>query len=260
MTIFIIALAAFAFTYLGAYFAHRIKGNKHNLISFSAGAILTVALFDLVPESFEALKDFKALSLWMIAGFTVYFLLNNYLAMTAHTDDDVCHNDSHSHHHNFNIYGLALHSLLDGLAIGFSYQASPSLGVAVAIGILAHRFSDGVNSVALSVKNHRDSWKWIHLNATAPVFGIFIGLYTAVPVNVLGYILAFSAGLFLYISASDLVPECHHDHPKWMTSASFISGILVLLLILNFGHTHVHPEETHNPNVESLDAHHGHNH
>lgn len=245
MTIFLIALAAFLFTYLGAFCATRIKDNKHTLISFSAGAILTVALFDLIPESFEALNNFKAVSLAAIAGFTAYFLLNNFVAMTAHKEEDTCHNESHNHYHNFNIYGLALHSLFDGLAIGFSFQASPVLGLAVAIGILAHRFSDGVNAVALSVKNHTNAWKWIHLNALAPVLGILIGTYTTVPNDVLGYILAFSAGLFLYISASDLVPECHHDHPKWMTSASFISGILALLLILNFGHSHMGSESKH---------------
>jgi zinc transporter ZupT len=255
MYIILISIAAFVFTYLGAHYASKVSKNKHALISFSAGAIITVALFDLLPEGFEILKDFKIVSLLALAGFATYFLINNYVAITSHTEDDVCKNQNHEHHHGFNIYGLVLHSVFDGLAIGFSFQASHTLGTAVAIGILAHRFSDGVNTVALSIKNNTNYKKWIHLNAFAPILGILIGFYTTVPDNVLGYILAFSAGLFIYISASDLVPECHHDHPRWMTSASFIAGVLSLLMILNFGHTHAHSHDNH-----EHDAHHGHNH
>jgi len=238
MGIFLIAVIAFLFTYMGGYLASRVKDDKHILISFSAGAMLTVALFDLLPESFEALGSLQKVTLTMIVGFCVYFLLNNYLAMTAHKKDDVCHNENHHHHHNFNIFGLMLHSLFDGLAIGFSFQASPALGLSVAAGVLAHRFSDGINTVALSLKNGANGWRWIHWNALAPVVGIAVGYFTVVPENILGYVLAFSAGLFLYISASDLVPECHHDHPKLVTGASFIAGILFLLGILSFGHVH----------------------
>ena len=238
MNIFLIALAAFLFTYLGGYFATRIKDGKHLLIAFSAGAILAVALFDLLPESLEFLKNTQTAMVLVAMGFSAYFLLNNRFAITAHKEEDVCHNDSHHHHHHFNVWSLIGHSLFDGLAIGFAFQASPVMGFSVALGVLAHRFSDGVNTVAFSARNGDKPWNWIHLNAIAPVIGILVGSYINMPSNVLGYILALSAGLFLYISASDLVPECHHEHPKFMTGVSFLFGLAVLWAIVNFAHAH----------------------
>lgn len=239
MSIFPIALAAFIFTYLGGYLATKINDGKHLLIAFSAGAVLAVALFDLLPESFELLKDLNLVMVLVAIGFSAYFLLNNRFAITAHKEDDACHNESHHHHHNFNIWSLTLHSLFDGLAIGFAFQASPLIGFTVALGILAHRFSDGVNTVCFSNRNGNDTaWNWVHLNAVAPVVGILLGSFISMPQNVLGWVLAVSAGLFLYISASDLVPECHHEHPKFMTGVSFLSGLSFIWLIINFAHAH----------------------
>lgn len=238
MNIFLIAAAAFLFTYLGGYFATRIKDGKHLLIAFSAGAILAVALFDLLPESLELLKNNQVAMMLVAVGFSAYFLLNNRFAITAHKEEDVCHNDSHHHHHNFNVWSLIGHSLFDGLAIGFAFQASTMIGLSVAIGILAHRFSDGVNTVAFSERNGSKPWAWIHLNAVAPVIGILIGSFVNVPSSVLGYVMAVSAGLFLYISASDLVPECHHEHPKFMTGVVFLFGLVSLWSIVHFAHLH----------------------
>jgi zinc transporter ZupT len=255
-TLLFITVIAFLFTYLGSYLATKIQNRKHILLSFSAGAILAVALFDLIPHGFEALGDFKITSLFVIGGFALYFLLNNFFAMTAHRQGDSCQN----HYHGYGIWGLGLHSLMDGLAIGFSFQASPTLGIAVAIGILAHRLADGINSVALTIKNKTNQMGWIHFIALAPVIGILIGSFVIVPENVLGYILAFSAGLFLYISASDLVPECHTDNPKLATSASFLAGILFLLGILSFGHTHAHPDSHKHEHSAACDHEHGHEH
>lgn len=239
MNIYIIAFAAFIFTYIGGYFATKINDAKHQLIAFSAGAVLAVALFDLLPESVELLKDLNLVMLLVVAGFSAYFLLNNRFAVTAHKENEICHNDSHHHHHNFNIWGLVFHSLFDGLAIGFSFQASPAVGLTVALGVVAHRFSDGVNTVAFSNRNgNTTAWKWIHINAVAPVIGILIGSFIAVPDSFLGIILALSAGLFLYISASDLVPECHHDHPKFMTAVSFLFGVGFIWALIHFAHGH----------------------
>lgn len=234
MTIFLIALAAFVFTYIGGYLASKITDGKHLLIAFSAGAVLAVALFDLLPESFELLKNINITTVLVAIGFSAYFLLNNRFAITAHKEDDVCHNDSHHHHHDFNILSLSLHSLFDGLAIGFAFQASSAIGLTVALGVLAHRFSDGINTVAFSNRNGYDTaWKWIHLNAIAPVIGILAGSFIHMPANILGYVLGCSAGLFLYISASDLVPECHHGHPKLMTSVSFLVGVISLWAVVH---------------------------
>lgn len=239
MGIFLIALAAFVFTYLGGYFATKIKDGKHLLLAFSAGTILAVALFDLLPESFELLQNLNTVTVLLIIGFSVYFLLNNRFAVTAHKENDICHNDSHHHHHNFNIWSLIFHSFFDGLAIGFAFQVSPMVGFTVALGVLAHRFSDGVNTVTFSLRNGETTvWKWVHINAIAPVVGIMIGSFINIPNQILGGILAFFAGLFLYIGASDLVPECHHDHPKFMTGVSFLIGCTFIWGIVNFAHVH----------------------
>jgi len=232
MWLFLTALAAFLMTYIGGWTASRIKDKKHLLLAFGAGAVLGVSLFDLLPESSHLLGDMSKSTLFVATGFGIYFLLNNKYAMTAHKEHDVCHN----HQHTLSILPFTMHNLVDGLMIGFAFQASPVIGVSVAAGIVAHRFWDGINTVTLGVRNGDTSWKWLHINASMPVIGIVIGSLLKIPGVWLGCVLAVAAGLLLYVSASDLVPECHHEHPKFSTSAAFVMGVAFIWAVVNFTH------------------------
>jgi ZIP family zinc transporter len=132
---------------------------------------------------------------------------------------------------------LAFHSFLDGLGIGLAFQVSSTVGWVVAAAVLAHDFSDGINTVNMILKNkgeRRDAIKWLIVDALAPALGILLTLFFSVSMPVLGLILSVFAGLFLYIGASDLIPESHHRHPTVWTTISTILGIAILFVAIHF--------------------------
>jgi ZIP family zinc transporter len=123
---------------------------------------------------------------------------------------------------------------LDGLAIGFSFQVSVAVGVVVAVAVLAHDFSDGINTVASILKsgNSKKVKYWLFADAIAPVLGIIVGSVFVVPEKILGYILSIFAGFFVYIALADMIPESFHSHPKrWTTFVTILGAMFIVLVI-----------------------------
>ncbi len=101
----------------------------------------------------------------------------------------------------------------------------------MAIAVLVHDFSDGINTVNLILKNSGSrelAFKWLMADAVAPVLGVVSTLFFSVPESTLGIILAVFSGFFLYIGASDLLPESHHEHPTAWTTFATVLGTAVL--------------------------------
>jgi ZIP family zinc transporter len=132
---------------------------------------------------------------------------------------------------------LSLHSFLDGVGIGLAFKVSTAVGAVVAAAVLAHDFSDGINTVAVVLKNRGRglrALRWLAIDAVAPVAGVASTyLFTLSEVN-LGIVLALFCGFFLYIGASDLLPESHHRHPKALTGLMNIAGATVIWLAIHF--------------------------
>ena len=107
----------------------------------------------------------------------------------------------------------------------------------VAAAVLAHDFSDGINTVSVILKNRGRgirALKWLLLDGVAPLLGVASTyLFTLSDVQ-LGVLLAVFCGFFLYIGASDLLPESHHRHPKALTGLMNIAGATVIWLAIHF--------------------------
>ncbi len=234
-----ISIAALASTLLGGVFALRFKDKLHLILGFSAGAIIGVAFFDLLPEAIElGSKNFNISYITSITalGFIAYTILDRFVFLHSHNNGD-----EHTHHEEITqrvnkrgVLGagsLSVHSFLDGVAIGLAFQVSVSVGAVVAIAVLVHDFSDGINTVNLILKNsgsREQAFNWLLVDAVAPVFGVLSTLFFSVPESALGIILALFTGFFLYIGASDLLPESHHSHPTAWTTSATILGMAVL--------------------------------
>jgi len=222
--VILISIAAFAATMLGGLFALRFKDKLHLILGFSAGAVIGVAFFDLLPESLELGGSTTLVAL----GFTAYLILDRFIVL--HHD-----HEGQSHRGVLGAGSLSFHSFLDGLAIGLAFQVSSAVGVIVAIAVLTHDFSDGINTVSMIIKNggdKRQAFRWLAIDALAPVAGVLSTLFFKVPQSYLGAILAIFCGFFLYIGASELLPESHHSHPaKWTTFMTLL-GIGVLYIAI----------------------------
>jgi zinc transporter ZupT len=224
----VIAAAALLSTLLGGLLALRLRDKLHLVLGFSAGAVIGVAFFDLLPESIALGANFHApatLLTWSAAGFLFYLVLDRILAF---------HGDS-APRGRLVAAVLCVHSLLDGIAVGIAFQASRQIGVIVAIAVLTHDFSDGINTMNVVLRNQgnrRQAFRWLIADALAPVLGVAITCVIALPPVSFGPALALFAGFFLYIGASDLIPESYHAHPKFLTTAMTLAGAAVLYLAI----------------------------
>jgi len=236
MLIYFIALAAFAATFIGGLFALRIGDRLHLILGFSAGAVVAVAFFDLMPEGVElAGPKFGAANAIAVTGlgFLLYLLLDRIVGAHTHAHDPAEASTTPARARS-GAGSLSAHSFLDGLGIGLAFQVSPAIGMITAAAVLTHDFSDGINTVNLVLKNGGSrpmALRWLAVDALAPVIGIIASHFFSVPAAELGLLLALFSGFFLYIGASDLVPSSHLAHPTKWTTISTILGMATLFVI-----------------------------
>ena len=234
---FLLGGAAFAATMLGGVFALFWRDRLHLILGFSAGAVLGVALFDLLPEATDLARtrySTATVALFLAIGFFSFMFLNRILLL--HPED---HNNEAAPRRSgaLGAASLSLHSFLDGVAIGLAFKVSTAVGGVVAAAVLAHDFSDGINTVTVVLKSRGrglSALRWLAVDAFAPVAGVASTyLFTLSDVK-LGVVLALFCGFFLYIGASDLLPESHHRHPKALTGLMNIAGATVIWLAIHF--------------------------
>lgn len=240
--IILIALATFGATLLGGLLAIRFRDKLHLILGFSAGAVVGVAFFDLLPEAVSLGSGFFNVSTItgvVALGFLAYLCIDRAVVFfSPHGPEDIAVHvhDSHSRG-TLGAGSLSTHSFLDGLAIGLAFQVSPAIGWVVAFAVLAHDFSDGINTVNLVLKNNGDrrhAFWWLLADAAAPVLGVTATLFFTLPEKYLSLILALFCGFFLYIGASDLIPESHHNHPRILTTIMTLCGAAALFIIVTF--------------------------
>src|SRR5207248_751356 len=127
--------------------ALKFRDKLHLILGFSAGSVIGVAFFDLLPEAIEAGRSQPALATTstIAIGFLLYLVLNR-VAFVHSKDDNSSHEIRRGH---LGAATLVIHSYMDGLAIGLAFQVSAQVGLVVAIAVLLHDFSDGINTIEI---------------------------------------------------------------------------------------------------------------
>lgn len=232
--VLLVAPLVFLATVFGGALALHLRDRLHLILGFSAGAVLGVALFDLMPEAYGFAQHFHRVAITALltgVGFLFYMLLDR-MGQKPNVES------GHRHSTKGLLGGLTLvtHSACDGLAIGFAFQVSSAIGLVVAAAVIAHDFSDGINTANVIVRSggsRAQATYWVLADAVAPVAGMGATLLWQLPAEGFALVLSLFAGFFLYLGASDLIPESYHAHPKGMTSLATISGaILIYLAVL----------------------------
>ena len=238
----IFSIATFFSTFLGGFFAVKFKDRIHLIMAFSAGVLLGVVSFDLLPEIFEQAKTNKfATTEAMIAlmgGFFLFHVLEKTILIHyAHEKDYVLH--KHPQVGVISALALVGHSFMDGLSIGFGFQVSAVAGMLVALAVILHDFTDGMNTITLMLayKNSLQKSKWfLLLDSLAPVLGAAATLFLRVSPHFLYLYLGFFAGFLIYIGASDTLPEAHSNRSSFKLIGLTLSGALLIFLITRFVH------------------------
>lgn len=215
MTAVLLSLATFLSTLCGGLLALRFRNRLHYLLSFTAGVLLGVVSFEVLPEVFElahaqAMPPTGAM-VALVAGLLFFHSLEKFVLIHhAHEADYAQHR--HPDVGFASALALVGHSTLDGVAIGLAFQASQAVGISVAIAVIAHDFCDGMNTVGVMLM-HKNSARharaMLALDAAAPVIGAASTLLFQLPPSPLLLYLGFFAGFLLYIAVSDILPEAH---------------------------------------------------
>lgn len=226
-----VSIGTFIATLLGGLFALYQQDRLHLIMGFSAGALIGVAFFDLMPEALDlatAALGKQLVATAVAVGFVAYMFLDR--TITPHGDKGP-RTEKLWRRGALGAGSLSVHSFLDGFAIGLAFKVSAAVGAIVSAAVLAHDFSDGINTVGIILRNkgnNRSAFSWLLIDAAAPVVGAASTVILHFRQDALGLCLALFAGVFLYIGASDLLPESYHDHPTTGTTTMTMLGVLTV--------------------------------
>ncbi len=213
------------------------RRNSVFFLSFSGGVILTVVFTHMLPEAIEMSTKALAITLFTIIGF--YILEHTILIHTCQEDDEC-------KVHSMGIpsfIGITFHSLIDGVVIGIGFEADFTIGIAATLAILLHKMPVGITVSSLLLHSgfaRKSALIMGSVVAVATVVGA-MGTYIFVrdiDASVLGALLAFSAGSFIYIGASDLLPETHKNFNRFNILLVLAGVFLVYIITTLLGAAH----------------------
>jgi zinc transporter ZupT len=236
----IVAVITCLSTFLGGAFAAMRRKNIGFLGAFAAGVLITTSLLDLLPQTFRLatavnvqLESVMALT---VVGFLFLYIISRVITRHVFSKEGEYIEVKHPLGGLFATSELSVHSFIDGLAIGFGFVADISVGIIIAIAVICHDFTDGLSTVTVmlnSGNSTKNSMRMLFLDAVAPVIGAVVTLFIAVQQYYIVLLLPFFAGGFLYLGASDLLPQAHEENPQTLTLISCITGF-VLIFILTY--------------------------
>jgi zinc transporter ZupT len=219
-------------TLAGGALALRLHRELRTAIALSGGIVVAVALFDLIPEAFEAIGDEHRVTTLVGAGFVLFFVAHRYLVL--HHRDDPDEARAHPQVGAMSAGALAFHTFTDGLGIGLAFGLDTRTGLLVLLAVVSHDFADGVNAVTFILRQGGSrgvALRWLTLVAVAPLFGAATGAAIDVSEHTLGHLLALYAGVFLYIGASDLLPEAHSHESSRLRVAVTLAGFAAIFAL-----------------------------
>jgi zinc transporter, ZIP family len=223
-------------TLAGGFVALRLHRDLHTLIALTGGIVVAVALFDVLPEAMDAVGDAYRVSVLVGAGFLAFFLAERVLVL--HHRDEPEQARAHARVGVLGAAGLSAHSFVDGLGIGLAFGIDTATGLLVFLAVISHDFADGLNTVSFILRqsgNRAQAVRWLAVDALAPLLGAIVGASLDVSEESLGYLLALYAGFFLYMGATDLLPEAH-QHPSRMRVALTVLGFAAILALTLLAH------------------------
>jgi zinc and cadmium transporter len=201
------------------------------LVAFSAGSLVGGAFLHLLPEAMARAGTDYRVFLWSVAGFSLFFLLEQFVNWHHH------HAVASDHRKPFTYMILVadgLHNFIGGLAIAGSFLVSPEVGAVTWIAAAAHELPQELGDFGILIHGGWEKYRALLVNFISALMVLPGGLLTYLVSAEIDttFLLSFAAGNFIYIAASDLIPEVKHEHrlsKNLAHFAAFAGGVLVIL-------------------------------
>lgn len=211
---------------------------SHFLASFAAGVLLGAAFFDLLPEAMhEGEKSQIDIFFWALLGIVLFFLLERFIHWFHH------HEQYHEHEKESKatvpliIFSDTAHNFLDGVIIAATFLINIPLGIVTTIAVAAHEIPQEIGDFGLLLHKGLSRRKVILVNVLSAAASLIGAVITYISGNILAnylpIFLAITAGFFIYIATSDLIPEIHYEKRKGFAlveSFLLIFGIIVIFV------------------------------
>jgi zinc and cadmium transporter len=246
MSVFLISIVSLVGVMTISLGLERLKGLLLILVSFSVGSLFGGTFFHLLPEAFARQGFGPEVPMWTLTGILLFFVLEKFIHWRH------CHvpaSEEHLHPVVFmNLVGDAMHNFIDGILIGAAYLVSVPIGITTTLAVVAHEIPQEIGDFGTLVYGGLSVKKALLVNfasALTAVLGVVLVLTFGPHVgNISNQILPLTAGGFIYIAGSDLIPELRKDTGVKASLAQFLAilaGLFVIYFVTHMmgGHSHL---------------------
>lgn len=232
-------------------------------VPFAAGALLAAAFFDLLPEAFEAGEMREVLTVTLV-GFLGFFVLERSLSWFHHHHEENSDHGTGRRNSSLIVIGDTIHNFIDGLAIGAAFLVSPATGIITTIAIAAHEIPQEIGDFGLLIAKGMKRRKVLLVSLVSAFFTVIgavavYGAGDALPISE-PVLLGVTAGFFLYIAASDIIPTIHAEPRRRVAGIQTIVllvGVAFVALTTQAAHSLL-PHAAHAHEEAALEPEHGH--
>lgn len=236
-SVLVVSLISLVGVFALAVNSERLRKILMYFVAFSAGALLGDAFIHLLPESVESYGFDLTISLSIILGILIFFVLEKVIHWRhCHIPDCEDHVKSFAY---MNIVGDGLHNFIDGLIIAASYLVSLPVGIATTLAVIFHEIPQEIGEFGLLLHGGFSKRKAILVNflsALMAVLGAIVALFISRLISgVQAVLVPVAAGGFIYIACSDLIPEMHKEislRKSIVQIISLVLGILIMIALL----------------------------
>ncbi len=206
------------------------------LVSLAVGALLGDAFIHIIPEAFESMGNPTTVSILIISGILIFFVFEKILHWHHHTLD---HAENHPHPvGKMILFGDGVHNLIDGIIVAASYYVSTEIGIATTIAVVLHEIPQEIGNFGVLIHSGYSKLKALWYNfvsaLTAIIGAVIVIVLGNTTVEWVSWLLPLSAGGFIYIAMSDLIPELQKEKggSPIVQIISILVGIALMGLLL----------------------------
>lgn len=211
---------------------------SHLFISFAAGTLLGTAFFDLLPEA-SVKSGHSDIFFWTLIGILFFFLLERFINW-FHYHSEIPGGKETKPTIPLIILGDSIHNFIDGVVIAATFLVSIPLGIITTFAVAAHEIPQEIGDFAILLHMGLSKKKTLFFNllsAFTAIFGAVLTFFLKDKIEgLLPIFLSLTAGFFIYIASSDLIPEIHHEKRKgfaFYESTLLIAGVVIILLFVS---------------------------